>query len=128
MARPRKPTNILSLSGAFKKNPQRAKERANEPEPTGKIGAVPKHLTDDERRAWRDLVATAPEGVLCKFDRLALEAAAKCLAEMRAGSFDHLKEWRQWCSRFGMTPADRSRVQAPKAPKAKSPYERPDAS
>lgn len=41
MARPRKPTNLLAINGAYSKNPARAKEREGEPEPSGGLGEPP---------------------------------------------------------------------------------------
>lgn len=41
MARPRKPTNVLELTGAFKKNPQRARQDA---EAAGELSAPPPHI------------------------------------------------------------------------------------
>jgi len=39
--RPRKPTNVLAITGAFQKNPKRARERAGEPRPDGRLGDSP---------------------------------------------------------------------------------------
>ena len=41
MARPRKPTNILKLTGSAKKHPDRMRERENEPEEKDPIGKAP---------------------------------------------------------------------------------------
>jgi hypothetical protein len=40
MGRPRKPTAALELSGAFKRNPQRRRDRADEPEVEGPVGRL----------------------------------------------------------------------------------------
>jgi hypothetical protein len=39
--RPRKPTNLLEMSGALKKNPKRAKAHAGEPRPDGLLSEPP---------------------------------------------------------------------------------------
>jgi hypothetical protein len=39
--RPRKPTNLLEMSGALKKNPKRGKAREGEPRPDASLGAPP---------------------------------------------------------------------------------------
>ena len=39
--RPRKPTNLLEITGALRKNPKRARERAGEPRPNGSLGDPP---------------------------------------------------------------------------------------
>jgi len=41
MARPRKPTNLLELTGAYHKNPQRRREREGEPIAPGPLGGPP---------------------------------------------------------------------------------------
>ena len=118
MPAPRKPTNVLELKGAFRRNPKRKRARGNEPPPNGAIGRVPGHLSEEERNAWRQIVRDAPPGVLCKADRLAVESAARCLAILReTDSLRWAAELRHWLVRLGMTPADRSRVSAPSKPK-----------
>lgn len=39
--RPPKPTNLLELTGAFRKDPARRRKRGNEPQPPGPIGEPP---------------------------------------------------------------------------------------
>ena len=63
MGRKRKPTAVLEMSGAFKKNPDR---RRNEPESTGPLGSPPESFSKPEVEAWRVLVERAPTGVLRK--------------------------------------------------------------
>lgn len=65
MARPRKPSNILELNGAFKRNPARGKARENEPVPNGEIGDPPNHLPANVAECWREIVGFAHPGVLC---------------------------------------------------------------
>lgn len=58
MGRPRKPTKILELSGAFKKDPQRKEARASEPVfPSGAI-EPPDWLDMDAREIWSQVVPT----------------------------------------------------------------------
>ena len=120
--RPRKPTNVLEFSGALDKNPQRRRARAGEPKPDKPLGACPRSQNDRVRAAWNFIKRSAPAGVLTKADRTGVLAAAICLAEFELnGSLDHIKEYRQWASRFGLTPADRSRVSIPDPPKEPDP-------
>jgi hypothetical protein len=59
MSRPRTPTAVLELRGAFKEHPERARERAGEPRPTEPLGEPPKRLKPaDAMPKWR--IATAP--------------------------------------------------------------------
>jgi phage terminase small subunit len=134
MARPRKPTNVLQLAGAFKKNPDRGRARANEPRPTGAIGDPPDALSEAVRKAWHDTVAEAPPGVLTNADRgiLTLVAMLRDHAEhgeiyiTREGVVTDERVWdtkklallKSCYTELGMTPASRSKVQIKPAEEA----------
>ncbi|MGR3220238.1 MAG: hypothetical protein ACUZ8H_10535, partial [Candidatus Anammoxibacter sp.] len=75
--------NVLALKGAFKKDPQRLKKRANEPKPNGPLGSPAKHLTKAQRKCWRELVKIAPPGVFANCDSWAVEIASVLMAEFR---------------------------------------------
>ncbi len=118
MARNRTPSNILELRGAFDKNPQRRRE---EPKVDSDLGPPPDHFDDTRKAAWAELVNMAPEGVLTKADRIAIEMLADLLVRYRASmkpegdkftSADR-RDLMALLARFGMTAADRSRVAAP---------------
>jgi len=116
MARPRTPTNILEIRGAYDKHPERKKEREFEPIVRTPIGACPEHLSPEIAAAWIEIVRLAPAGVLTSADALAVELAASLFALHRAGKIDS-KDRGQLIvllGKFGMTPSDRSKVQAPK--------------
>lgn len=114
MAPPRKPTNVLALNGAFKRNPKRGAARSNEPLPEGTIGEVPARLNESEQACWRDIVAMCHEGSLCNADRLIVEHAARILSALRASSeyVDTKLMVRLECvlGKLGLSPADRSRI------------------
>jgi hypothetical protein len=55
MSRPRTPTAVLELRGAFKAYPERARERAGEPRPTEPLGEPPGRLKSHEKAAWREM-------------------------------------------------------------------------
>lgn len=125
MARPRKPTNVLQLAGAFKQNPQRAAAREKEPEPDGEIGDPPEWLSEIERGCWIELVGLCHEGVLCSADRPFMEYAARVWAQIRSEKGIDPKlgiRFETVCARLGMTPADRSKVSAKKKDVGKNPY------
>lgn len=115
MARPRKPTNVLELKGAFKKNPQRARKDA---ETVGPLSDPPPHLGGAELHAWREIAEHAPLDVLTDSDRIALELAANLLAQFRLDPLDFpatkLVRLEALLGKFGMTPADRAKVGAKK--------------
>jgi len=125
MARPRKPSNVLELNGAFKKNPDRARERENEPPPVGDIGDPPEHLDEGARACWLELVGLSHEGVLCAADRLFLEYGARVLSQLRNSEEIDPKlgiRFETVCARLGMTPADRSKVSGRKPNGEEDPY------
>lgn len=115
MARPRKPTAALELKGAFKKDPQRADARKNEPKPDGEIGFAPPHFDSDEAELWGEL---ASYGFwLTNADRLMLEIAVKLMVMFRGNSLDGggISKLIAALAKLGFSPTDRSKVQAPGA-------------
>jgi hypothetical protein len=114
LARPRTPTNILEMRGAFRKNPARRADRENEPVVTEPLGEAPKTFTADQLQAWTDIVAQCPAGVLRKSDGIAVEEAARLLAMSRMGSAETAdrRALHALIGKFGMTPSERSKVTA----------------
>lgn len=80
MTRPRTPTQVLEMSGAFDKNPQR---RRRDPRPAGPIGSAPVHLDEQERQLWNEFRRKAPERVLTAADRFLLEIICQLMARQR---------------------------------------------
>lgn len=112
----RKPTNVLELTGAFKRNPNRARVDP----PTHKpIGKPPKLGPITFQQAWRTIVASAPPGVLRDDrDRIWVEVAAHLLVQFRADPAamppQKLARLTSCLSALGLSPADASRVTAEK--------------
>jgi hypothetical protein len=79
MPRPRKSARLLAISGAFAKNPKRARKDV---EAAGAIGPWVERSTDP-RAVWDELVAGCPAGILTGADRQALEYAVNLVVEMR---------------------------------------------
>lgn len=100
------------MRGAFKKHPERAAERENEPIVVEPLGDPPKSFEGDKLQAWNDIVSTAPSGVLTKADRLAVEIAAGLLARHRIMPITgtDLSQLAGFLGKFGMTPSERSKV------------------
>lgn len=121
MARPRTPTNVLALRGAFDKDPKRGVARENEPQPNGDVGDPPIGQTVAVHDAWKAIVECCAPGVLCKSDRIALQIAAVLLAEFNGNAAEmpaaRIARLDSLLSRFGMTPSDRSKVSVPNVPK-----------
>lgn len=123
MGRPRTPTNVLALKGAFKKDPQRIRV---DPDSQGPIGNAPARLTDGQKQIWREIKASAPVGVLTKADRFAVEELCILVDERRTKPADMTDGrralLRQYLGQFGMTPADRAKISRPPPP-AKNAFE-----
>ena len=121
MPRPRLPTELLELRGAFRKDPQR--RRAVGPKSPIGIGEPPEHLSEGEKAVWRELVANAPAGVLTGADRAVMELLVRLMARFRAdwltgAEFGILKGC---LTELGWTPAARSKVIAGATPEAPGP-------
>lgn len=77
----RKPTNILSLVGAFDKNPQR---KRSDPPTRKTIGSAPTQSEITFAQAWKYIAKCCPAGVLADRDRIYLEIAASLFVEFRS--------------------------------------------
>lgn len=132
MARPKTPTNVLQLRGAFKKHPERKPAAGTEPELKADIGAPPEYLDSDIKALWHELVGQSCAGVLGDADRCILEIAATLMAEFRRGGRDEngrplftdarLSRLQAALGQLGMTPADRSKVKVPQKVPAANPF------
>lgn len=113
MGRPRKPTAVLELKGAFKKDPGRGKARANEPKIDETIGDAPDHLPEDAALIWGDLAAYGTW--LTAGDRLMLEIAVRLMSMFRKNELDGggISKLITALSKLGFNPTDRSKVNAP---------------
>jgi len=122
----RKPTKLLDLSGALKRNPKRYKNREHEPKPTEPIGDAPEYLDEFQVGIWEEIKSHCVDGVLTIMNRFALELVVRGLDEVRRGKQIANKETgevvRVPCAhitldrvykqlgKFGMSPGDRSAV------------------
>jgi len=112
LPRPRKPTELLELTGAFAKNPSRTRPVGAKSEHG--LGEPPAHLLAEEAACWHEVVGNSAANVLTSADRVLVEMVARLLARSRV---EWLKgaEWAlmlQCLVRLGWTPADRSKVAA----------------
>jgi len=115
MARPRKPTKILQFTGAFDKNPDRAKAREHEPKDTPPIqDGAPEWMTEAEQKAWRWVIAHAHPGVLTTADSgiVELTAQLRALVVQHIADSKDRAQLRTCYNDLGMTPASRSKVSA----------------
>lgn len=115
----RMPTSMLALTGTLAHNKGRYANRADEPDGSQPFPTdPPDHLTDHQKQCWRELVDLAHPGTLCRSDAILMEHGAMILAELRARRWvvgpQLLLRLEVFLSKMGMTPADRSRIRAPK--------------
>jgi len=118
MARPRTPTAILNARNAFRKHPER--RRATESKCTGPLGDPPAALSRHEKAMWHEIAALLTPGVAGKSDRIAFEVLVKIASKVRhrgigdgGATNGELHALNSLAARFGMTPADRSKISAP---------------
>ncbi|WP_250491618.1 hypothetical protein [Caballeronia sp. GAWG1-1] len=111
MARPRTPAKVLEMRGSYKRNPSRRRE---EPDASGPLGDPPAYFSGAELAAWNDIASGAPRDVLTASDRITVELAARLLADSRVNWADFtaakLARLEAMLGKFGMSPADRSKV------------------
>jgi hypothetical protein len=127
MARPRTPTAVLETKGSFLRHPERKRARVNEPRPTGELGDPPGDLSKQEKVAWRYLASLLAPGVAKNMDRAAMEEVAILRVICKSGQATAAERqlYRNYLAAFGMTPADRSRVQVePTAGRKDDPWSR----
>jgi phage terminase small subunit len=112
-----KPTAILKLNGTIAHDPAKYAKRAAEPVPDGELGSPPRHLTDAQKKIWKEIAATVAPGVLTIQDRVSMEVLSTLVSELRAGTLttQRLGILMSTLSRLGLTPVDRAKVSvAPK--------------
>lgn len=83
MARPRTPSKVLELKGAFKRNPNRARESEPEVETQNVDTRAPRRLDKEQKKVWRELIKAIPAGVLSASDLIQVEIVTCLLAEFR---------------------------------------------
>ena len=120
MPRPRKPTGLHLVQGTLRTT--RHRDRQNEPEIIEPLGGPPQGWPIEAKLLWAELADLIPPGVATKADRVIFETLLRLVAKMREGPEAMTpalaSQIRTACAVFGMTPADRSRVSAPRLPES----------
>ncbi len=118
MPRPRKPTKLLAIQGGLRAT--RHRDREHEPEIIEPLGGPPEGWPIAAKLLWAELSNLIPPGVATKADRLTFELLCRLVGNMREGpeglTAALAGQIRATCGLFGMSPADRSRVSAPRSP------------
>ena len=115
MSRPRKPTRVLKLNGAFERNPKRGKERENEPDLPLGVCACPGYFDASQRECWDEL-ATKGAAWLTLADSPLLESAAKLMASDRRNELDTQagKRYDKLLADLGFGPIARTKIKVPR--------------
>ncbi len=118
MPRPRKPTKLHAIQGTLRTT--RHRDRQDEPEIIAPLGGPPEGWPIAAKLLWAEIANCIPPGVARKADRVMLEVLIRLVAKMREGPEAMTPalaaQVRTACACFGMSPADRSRVSAPRLP------------
>jgi len=117
--RPRKPTKVLELSGAFDKNPKRKKDRVNEPQSIGPLGDPPAYFDFEQIDAWHEIINRSIPGLFGPADYFYVEMCADYLARYRAGTITIQERihFSKLLGQLGFSPTERSKIQMPEKPK-----------
>jgi hypothetical protein len=115
MAGVRKSRAQHEASGAVAKNPQRFRNDSHEPPvPKGSLGKAPRHLDAAHQKIWREIVSTAPNGLLGSCDAIVLESVVRLTWKMRNNSslFTSTDNGQlvNAMGKLGGTPGDRQRL------------------
>jgi hypothetical protein len=111
---------MLDAKGAYLVHPERKPK--GEPKPKGKLShTAPKHLTDDQKLLWRELLAMIPPGVAFNSDKWALEELVVLKDESRKKTISDAAATRlkSYLVEFGLTPVARTRVTVAAEPESK---------
>jgi hypothetical protein len=106
---------VLELRGAFKKHPERAREREGEPRPTMLLGDPPAALNAKEKAAWNEMQR---EGFwLTTADSFMVEVAACLMAQQRSGTINNPARSLlvSTLAKLGFGPTERSKMKMPEA-------------
>jgi hypothetical protein len=118
VARPRTPTSVLELRGAFKNHPSRLKARKDEPVIKSGLPGPPRRLARPVRTLWLEIGMYGHW--LTSADRFLVEIAATFIAryrahELKSGDVSLLIGL---LSKLGFSPNERGRQNLPETPKA----------
>jgi hypothetical protein len=115
VGRPRTPSNVLDMRGAFKKHPERKREDLEG------VGAFDPHPPQDFPQPlvpyWRKVVRQINPIVLTASDYSSIEIMARLTAQFELTSDKSIAtELRQWFAQYGMTAVGRTKLSPPKKP------------
>ncbi len=126
MGRPRKPIAVHEASGAISKDPQRFRDRMDEPRPSAPLGSPPAHFLNAKSPTslallaiWRRLEKEVPEGALTSSDNTAFANLCTAQLQIERNPLDTpasiLNTSLAYLDRFGLNPHGRTRIAIRKA-------------
>ena len=117
MPKPRKPTAVLDLNGAYKKNPSRRRE--NEPKIDKLVGDPPAYFDKEQAAMWHEIKSCLVDGVALLSDKFSLEILCNTLVEYRRNPFEFTAadkaQLRAMLNSFGMSPGSRAGIEIPRS-------------
>ena len=111
--RPRKPSAVLELTGAFDKNPQRRAERENEPQPEGELGDVPDTLDEAEAKLWERIRTACPWLTVADCGIVEMICQLWHLSRKNKATAQERKLLAASFAQIGMTPSGRTHIKVP---------------
>jgi hypothetical protein len=113
MGRPRTPTGLLELRGAFKNHPSRLKDRKHEPVVLTGLPEPPRYLDSAPAAMWQEMKSRG--FWLTSADKFLVEIAATLMAKYQA---DNLKSGDvslliSLLGKIGFSPNERGRMNLP---------------
>jgi phage terminase small subunit len=120
MGRNRLPTAVQDAKGYFEHNPDRFPEGSEALEEAAPLDVPPARLDEDHRDIWREIVIVLVPGVLKVSDAWAFESMVRLIFKEQKGTIEIGERGQliKLYSLFGMTPADRSKIQVEKKPQS----------
>jgi phage terminase small subunit len=112
MARPRKPTRLLELTGARAHDKKRYLDRENEPRDARALGDPPARLPPEAVPYWHEVAGMACDGVLRYADRQVVLMAARLMWKFDTDEISaaELTILTRLLTSMGLDPAARSKL------------------
>lgn len=120
MGRNRLPVAVQDAKGYYDEHPERFPEGVEALEDAPPLDVPPARLDEPHRDIWREIVAVLVPGVLKVSDARAFESMVRLIYKEQEGTIEIGERGQliKLYSLFGMTPADRTKIQVEKKPQS----------
>ena len=119
--RPRIPTKVLQMRGAFDKHPERLRARAGEPEVREPLGDPPPTFDESHAARWLNCRDWWPWLTIA--DRVQIELIVRLWVKLSGGEEKVAAPLNAALAKVGANPSDRSRINAGGKPGSPDPAE-----